>query len=96
MHTRAHATAPHSGAVRRVNLVWLATRQHRQPTGRHAFQVPDGLTLLDTLGQTLYLLFCVGMHEPAWWAAGDGVGWRHPWSTSASGCAWMGRRLCYY
>jgi Fe-Mn family superoxide dismutase len=35
--------------------------------------LPDGQASLDTLGQTLYPLFCVSMHEHAWIAAGYGV-----------------------
>lgn len=35
--------------------------------------VPDGPTSLDTLGQTLYPLFCVSMYEHAWMAGGYGV-----------------------
>ncbi|KAI9510961.1 hypothetical protein F5148DRAFT_472233 [Russula earlei] len=35
--------------------------------------MPDGQASLDTLGQTLYPLFCVSVHEHAWMAAGYGV-----------------------
>ena len=35
--------------------------------------VPEQLTSLDTLGDTLYPLFCVSVHEHAWMAAGYGV-----------------------
>jgi len=35
--------------------------------------VTDGSTTLDSLGQTLYPLFCVSVHEHAWMAAGYGV-----------------------
>jgi Fe-Mn family superoxide dismutase len=33
----------------------------------------DGWTTLDSLGQTLYPLFCVSVHEHAWMAGGYGV-----------------------
>lgn len=35
--------------------------------------LPDQPTSLDTLGETLYPLFCVSVHEHAWMAAGYGV-----------------------
>jgi superoxide dismutase, Fe-Mn family len=35
--------------------------------------LPEQPTSLDTLGQTLYPLFCVSVHEHAWMAAGYGV-----------------------
>jgi Fe-Mn family superoxide dismutase len=35
--------------------------------------LPDQPTSLDTLGATLYPLFCVSVHEHAWMAAGYGV-----------------------
>jgi Fe-Mn family superoxide dismutase len=35
--------------------------------------LPDQPTPLDTLGETLYPLFCVSVHEHAWMAAGYGV-----------------------
>src|SRR6266852_3576893 len=35
--------------------------------------VPEQPTSLDTLGETLYPLFCVSVHEHAWMAAGYGV-----------------------
>ncbi len=34
---------------------------------------PDQQTSLDTLGETLYPLFCVSLHEHTWMAAGYGV-----------------------
>ena len=41
--------------------------------GPFGVPLPDGPTSLETLGQTLYPLFCVSMHEHAWMAAGYGV-----------------------
>jgi Fe-Mn family superoxide dismutase len=35
--------------------------------------LPDQPTSLDTIGQTLFPLFCVSVHEHAWMAAGYGV-----------------------
>jgi Fe-Mn family superoxide dismutase len=76
---------PSDGVARPAN-VWSHTSQsgfagtgrngnNNGRTGGAPFSVPppSGQTSFDTLGETLYPLFCVSVHEHAWMAGGYGV-----------------------
>jgi len=64
---------PRDGVSRPAN-VWSDPPSYAAYTGAGAGNgVADGSSTLDSLGQTLYPLFCVSVHEHAWMAAGYGV-----------------------
>jgi Fe-Mn family superoxide dismutase len=70
--TRPSGTAGGDGVVRRAANVWSSpddALSYRSPVGGGS----DALAPLDSLGRTLYPLFCVSVHEHAWMAAGYGV-----------------------
>jgi Fe-Mn family superoxide dismutase len=75
---RAPSRRPHSRKVRvrgtafRVPRTGGPTRRIPRTPARETGGA-DGSTTLDLLGQTLYPLFCVSMHEHAWMAGGYGV-----------------------
>ena len=60
--------------------------------------MPDGPASFDTLGETLYPLFCVSVHEHAWIAVGYGV-WgmetylERFWSCLDYSKRWCGMRI---
>lgn len=69
---------PTDGVARPANL-WSTTSSSSGFAGTGGngpnlgVSVPEGPTSLDTLGQTLYPLFCVSVYEHAWMAGGYGV-----------------------
>lgn len=52
----------------------------------------EGHAKLDTLGQTLYPLFCVSLHEHAWTVAGYGVWGMMETYLERFGRVWIGQR----
>ena len=69
--TRALSTSAHASAQRPAN-VWSGRTLPSSNLGA-ASGSSEAPTELDALGQTLYPLFCVSVHEHAWMAAGYGV-----------------------
>ncbi|KAF8495159.1 hypothetical protein F5888DRAFT_1712544 [Russula emetica] len=84
LSTSMSVRGPSDGVARPVN-VWSSQTSYPEfaGTGRNENEnggitnalgtLPDQPTSLDTLGETLYPLFCVSVHEHAWMAAGYGV-----------------------
>jgi Fe-Mn family superoxide dismutase len=62
------------GGGRRPANVWSDAASAGLRTGRGGYRgSQDGMDSLDRLGQTLFPLFCVSVHEHAWMAGGYGV-----------------------
>jgi superoxide dismutase, Fe-Mn family len=61
------------GAIRPANVWASSTSSSGNAASPPDVRVPERPTSIDTLGETLYPLFCVSVHEHAWMAAGYGV-----------------------
>ncbi len=61
------------GVTRPANVWASATSSSGNAASPPNVRAPERPTSLDTLGDTLYPLFCVSVHEHAWMAAGYGV-----------------------
>jgi Fe-Mn family superoxide dismutase len=83
LSTSMSVRGPSDGAARTANL-WSSHTSYSGFAGGNGNgtvggitnavgALPDQPTSLDKLGETLYPLFCVSLHEHAWMAAGYGV-----------------------
>ena len=80
LSTSPHPRGPKDDVSRPANVWSSAPYAGHAGTGAGAgagngglLGAPDGSVALDTIGRTLYPLFCVSVHEHAWMAAGYGV-----------------------